>query len=109
MCIRDRFQAPQIAGDRLFFVSNLSGRLSLYAMNCGGSVPEPLLLPHLALQNPHHVVRLFQVYPELGQILLMLDSDGDENYQPMLLPLDGGYPEPVFGEALGDYLSLIHI
>ena len=97
------FQAPQIAGDRLFFVSNLSGRLSLYAMNCGGSVPEPLLPPHLALQNPHHVVRLFQVYPELGQILLMLDSDGDENYQPMLLPLEGGYPEPAFGDALAGY------
>ena len=57
------FQVPQLAGDRLYFVSNLSGRLSLYAMDYGGSVPQPLLQPHLALQNPHHVPRLFQVYP----------------------------------------------
>jgi len=97
------FQAPQLVGDRLYFVSNMSGRLSLYAMDCGGSVPEPLLPPNLALQNPHHVNRLFQVYPGLGQVLLMLDSDGDENYQPMLLPLDGGYPQLAFGDALADY------
>jgi len=97
------FQVPQTVGDRLFFVSNLSGRLSLYAMDYGGSVPEPLLPPHLALQNPHHVPRLFQVYPKLERILLMLDQDGDEKYQPMLLPLDGGYPEPAFGDALADY------
>ena len=67
------FQAVQLVGDRIFFVSNLSGRLSLYAMNHGGSVPEPLLPPHLALQNPHHVEQLYQVYPQLGKILLMLD------------------------------------
>jgi len=104
------FQAPQLAGDRLYFVSNLSGRLSLYAMRYGGSVPEPLLPPHLALQNPHHVPRLFQVYPDLGQILLMLDHDGDENYQPMFVPLDGGYPEPAFGDMLADYrVQLAHV
>ena len=37
--------APQLIGDRIYFISNLSGRLSLYAMNYGGSVPEPLLPP----------------------------------------------------------------
>jgi pimeloyl-ACP methyl ester carboxylesterase len=26
----------------------------------------------------------------------MLDHDGDENYQPMLIPIDGGFPEPAF-------------
>ena len=104
------FQVPQLVGDRLYFVSNLSGRLSLYAMNYGGSVPEPLLPPHLALQNPHHVPRLYQVYPQLGQILLMLDHDGDENYQPMFVSLDGGYPEPVFGDALAGYrVQLAHV
>ena len=44
--------SPQIVGDRIYFISNLSGRLSLYAMYYGGSVPEPLLLPHIAMQNP---------------------------------------------------------
>ncbi len=97
------FQVPQIVGDRIFFVSNLSGRLSLYAMDAGGSVPEPLLPPDVALQNPHHVARLFQVYPDLGKILIMLDHDGDENYQPMWIPIDGGYPEAIFGEALTGY------
>lgn len=97
------FQAAQIVGDRIYFVSNLSGRLSLYAMNYGGSVPEPLLPPDIALQNPHHVNQLYQVYPGLGKILLMLDNNGDENYQPVLIPIEGGYPEPAFGETLADY------
>lgn len=97
------FQSAQLASDRIYFVSNLSGRLSLYVMDGGGSVPEPLLPPNLALQNPHHVNRLFQVYPELGQILLMLDNNGDENYQPVLVPIDGGYPELAFGDQLASY------
>jgi hypothetical protein len=47
------FVAPQHARERLYFLSNLSGHLSLYAMSYGGSVPEPLLPPNIALQNPH--------------------------------------------------------
>ena len=43
---------PQIVGDRIYFVSNLSGRLSLSGMYYGGSLPEPLLPPHIAMQNP---------------------------------------------------------
>ena len=46
------FLSPQLVGNRLFFISDLSGRLSLYAMDCGGSVPEPLLPRDIALQNP---------------------------------------------------------
>jgi pimeloyl-ACP methyl ester carboxylesterase len=97
------FMAPQLVAGRLYFVSDLSGRLSLYVMEArpGGSVPEPLLPPGIALQHPHHVGgRLFKVLPELGKIVLMLDHDGDENYQPMFLPITGGYPEPVFGDQL---------
>jgi pimeloyl-ACP methyl ester carboxylesterase len=97
------FLSPQLVGQRIFFISNLSGRLSLYAMNVGGSVPEPLLPPNLALQNPDLIDGYsFQVFPKLGKILVMLDNDGDENYQPMLLPIDGGFPEPVFTEELGN-------
>lgn len=89
--------SPQLVGDRIFFVSNLSGRLSLYAMYYGGSMPEPLLPPHLAMQNPDLVDgRSFFVFPLLDRILVMLDHDGDENYQPMLIPLEGGFPEPAF-------------
>src|SRR2546421_8328606 len=94
------FVNPQLAGDRLYFVSDLSGRLSLYAMHVGGSVPEPLLPPQIALQSPHHLdgAHLFYVFPNLSKILVMIDQDGDENYQPVLIPIDGGLPEPLFGE-----------
>ena len=97
------FQAPQLVGNRLYFVSNLSGRLSLYAMNFGGSVPEPLLPPHIALQNPHLIGNLFYVFPKLGKILALIDKDGDENYQPMLIPVMGGFPEPAFGEVFANH------
>ncbi len=92
------FQAPQIDGDRIYFVSYLAGWLSLYVMDKGGSVPDPLLPPDIALQNPHHVPMLYKVFPSLGLILIMLDKDGDENYQPMVIPVDGGYPEPVLAD-----------
>jgi pimeloyl-ACP methyl ester carboxylesterase len=97
------FLAPQIVGDRIYFVSNLSGRLSLYAMDAGGSIPEPLLPPDIALQNPELVGNLYQIFPKLGKILIMLDKDGDEDYKPMFIPLEGGYPDPVFGHQFDDY------
>ena len=96
--------SPQIVGDRIYFISNLSGRLSLYGMYYGGSVPEPLLPPHIALQNPELIGgRSFFVFPLLDKILVMLDHDGDENYQPMLIPMDGGFPEPAFGNFFGNH------
>ncbi len=103
------FISPQLVGDRLYFMSDLSGRLSLYAMDArpGGSVPEPLLPPHLALQNPHIGGTIFYVFPKLGKILIKLDKDGDENYQPMLIPLTGGFPEPAFGDQLVGYRAHI--
>jgi pimeloyl-ACP methyl ester carboxylesterase len=100
------FMAPQLANGRIYFISDQSGRLSLYAMDAqpGGSVPEPLLPPHIALQNPHLIGGYsFYVFPKLGKILVMIDKDGDENYQPMLLPLAGGFPEPAFGDQLSNY------
>ncbi len=98
------FTHPQLVGDRLVFISNLSGHMSLYAMNVGGSVPEPLLPPHLALVNPVLLEgsSLFYVFPKLGKILVMLDHDGDEQYRPMLIPIDGGYPEPAFPGRFDD-------
>lgn len=98
------FMSPQRVGDRLFFISNLSGRLSLYAMDLGGSVPEPLLPPEIALQNPTLVSGdSFHVFPGLNQIVVMIDRDGDENYLPTTIPLEGGYPEPTFGSAFDDF------
>jgi dipeptidyl aminopeptidase/acylaminoacyl peptidase len=95
--------AQHVAG-RLYFVSNLSGHLSLYAMEYGGSVPEPLLPPHLALHNPDLVGGYsYCAFPRIGKILVMLDHDGDENYQPMLIPMDGGFPEPSFRDFFAKY------
>ncbi len=100
------FLSPELVGDRLYFISNQSGRLSLYAMNAhrGGSVPEPLLPPNIALQNPHLMNGYaFYVFPKLKRILVMLEHDGDENYQPMVIPIAGGYPEPAFENAFTNY------
>src|SRR5262245_20598724 len=90
------FVQPQLADDRITFASNLSGRLSLYTMDASGGVPEPLLPPQIALQNPELVGGyLFRVLDELGRIVVMIDSDGDEKYVPYTIPLDGGFPEPL--------------
>ena len=98
------FVVPQFAEERIFFLSNLSGHLSLYAMHYGGSVPEPLLPPHISLQNPHLIGgHSFYAFPELDRILVMIDDNGDENYQPMLIPLDGGFPEPAFKNFFKEY------
>lgn len=98
------FVVPQYADGRIYFLSNLSGQLSLYAMFYGGSVPEPLLPPNYALQNPHLIGGLsFYVFSKLKKVLVMIDRDGDENYQPMVIPLSGGFPEPVFDNYFAAY------
>ncbi len=98
------FLSPQRAGNRLYFISNLTGKLSLYAMDIGGSVPEPLLPPDIALQNPTLMTGYsYYLLPELDKLLVMIDANGDENYQPMLVPLPGGIPEPAFGEQFRGY------
>jgi len=98
------FLSPQLVEDRIFFISNLSGRMSLYAMDYGGSVPAPLLPPDISLQNPHLIGgKSYSVFPKIKKILIMLDKDGDENYQPMLIPISGGYPEPVYNNFFQHY------
>jgi pimeloyl-ACP methyl ester carboxylesterase len=98
------FLVPQLVKDRLFFMSNMSGRNSLYAMNHGGSVPEPLLPPHTALQNPHLTGGYsYYVFPKIGKILVMIDQDGDENYQPMFVSTEGSFPEPAFGDTFENF------
>jgi pimeloyl-ACP methyl ester carboxylesterase len=92
------FLRPELVDGRIYFLSNLSGQNSLYEMNHGGSVPKPLLPPHIALQNPHLIGGdSFAVFKNLDKILVMIDRDGDENYLPMETPLSGGFPVPAFG------------
>ena len=98
------FIYPQLVGETIYFLSNLSGHLSLYCMNYGGSVPEPLLPSNLSLQNPELMDGFsFRVFPNLGKILVMLDNNGDENYQPVLIPIEGGFPEPAFNNYFANY------
>lgn len=105
------FLAPQLAGERLYFVSNLSGRLSLYAMDDRGGVPEPLLPPDVALMTPTLVGgESFVALPELGSIVAMIDWAGDERLQPCLVPIDGGDPRPLFGDRFaGAQVNLVEL
>ena len=101
-----QFLEPQLVDGRLYFISSLSGRLSLFAMDADGGVPEPLLPPQMALQNPELIDGYsFFVFPALDQILVMIDSDGDEKYKPFLIPLEGGFPEPLAAERFEDARS----
>ncbi|MFX1565987.1 MAG: prolyl oligopeptidase family serine peptidase [Promethearchaeota archaeon] len=94
-----RILTPQLVNDRIYFISDMSGMYSLFAMNKEGSIPEPLLPRGLALQNPHLLGGYnFRVVPSLDKILVMVDKDGDENYQPCFIPISGGVPEPIFGD-----------
>jgi dipeptidyl aminopeptidase/acylaminoacyl peptidase len=104
------FVEPQLVGGRIYFVSNLSGHLSLYAMDAEGGVPEPLLPPQLALQNPELVGgEPFWALPDLDRIVVMVDADGDENYEPHVIPLAGGFPEPLAETFRGRRTALLHV
>ncbi len=100
------FLSPQWVGEQLYFISNLSGKLSLYRMQEGGSVPQPLLPPDIALFTPELMGGdPFRVYPALGQIVVMLDHNGNEEYAPHTIPIDGGFPEPLLPEVFGGHRS----
>jgi esterase/lipase len=91
--------SPQLAKGRVYFISDLSGCMSIYSMEKSGSLPVPLLPTGLALQNPHLMDgHNYYVLPELQKVLVMIDENGNENYQPCFVPLDGGIPEPIFGD-----------
>jgi esterase/lipase len=94
----------------VYFLSDSSGLISLYRMRIEGSIPEPLLPAGIALQNPHLMIGdSFVVFPQLERILVMIDSNGDENYQPSFVPLEGGTPEPIFGSKFAkQQLACIH-
>jgi len=92
--------SPQLAEGRIYFLSDLSGVISLYSMNKQGGIPEPLLPGGLALQNPHLMTGYnYFVLPKLQKVLVMIDENGNENYQPCFVPLEGGIPQPIFGDA----------
>jgi len=82
----------------------MSGVISLYAMDQSGSIPDPLLPTGLALQNPHLIIGYnYFILPKLNKALVMIDENGNENYQPCFVPLQGGIPEPIFGDIYRDH------
>jgi len=75
-------------------------------MDEAGGVPEPLLPPQLALQNPELIGGLsYAVLPALDRIVVMIDSDGDENYEPYIIPLAGGFPELLAADTFARHRS----
>src|SRR5881397_294763 len=95
--------APKVAGDKVYFLSDLNGSLSLYSIEKSGSIPNPLLPPGQALVNPHLINgENFVVLPGMGKVLVMMDKLGNENYQPCFVPLDGGIPDPILGDRFKD-------
>ncbi|MBN2231004.1 MAG: S9 family peptidase [Candidatus Thorarchaeota archaeon] len=103
--------SPQLAEDYIYFVSDMSGMMSLYRMKKIGSFPERLLPAGLALQNPHLMAgHLFVVFPKLGKVLVMIDENGNELYQPSFIPLEGGIPESIFGDRYaGQQVICAHV
>ncbi|MHB8566121.1 MAG: alpha/beta hydrolase family protein [Nitrososphaerales archaeon] len=102
--------SPRLVDDYLYFMSNMSGVMSLYRMKKQGGLPEPLLPPGVALQNPHLMMGAsYVVFPSLNKILVMIDNNGDENYQACLIPTEGGIPENAFGDKyLGQKLACMN-
>jgi len=105
-----RLVSPQLVDDYVYFLSDMGGMISLYRMKKEGSLPEPLLPSGLALQNPHLMIgESYVVFPRLGKILVMVDNNGDENYQPSLIPLEGGTPESLFADKYrGQQVACMH-
>ena len=88
---------PEVAGDKLYFLSDSSGRMSLYAMPVAGGEKVQLIPDEIALPNPKLVgSTVLAVLPQLGKIVLAMDTDGDENYRPHVVPIEGGTPEPLW-------------
>jgi len=102
--------SPQLAESRVYFISDLSGCMSLYSMKRTGSLAVPLLPSGLALQNPHLMIGYnYYVLPKLRKLLVMIDENGNENYQPCFIPLEGGIPEPVFGDKYkNEQIACLH-
>jgi dipeptidyl aminopeptidase/acylaminoacyl peptidase len=73
-------------GERLLFVSNISGQFNLWSAELDGGWPEQLTT------FVDHSVRGVAVRED-GTILFHADKDGDEFHQLYRIPADGGWPE----------------
>lgn len=91
--------SPEVVADDLYYIANPTGRMSLYRKPLGGGPATRLLPEDLALPSPKILgAQPFAVVPKLGRIVLTIDDHGDENYQPFSISIDGGTPEPLWGD-----------
>jgi dipeptidyl aminopeptidase/acylaminoacyl peptidase len=75
-------------GERVLFVSNISGQFNLWAVDLDGGWPEQLTT------FVDNTVRGVAVRGD-GAILFSADRDGDEFYQLYRIPPEGGWPEQI--------------
>jgi len=73
-------------GDRVLFVSNISGQFNLWSVELDGGWPDQLT------NFADNAVRGVAVRDD-GTILFHADKDGDEFHQLYRIPADGGWPE----------------
>jgi dipeptidyl aminopeptidase/acylaminoacyl peptidase len=73
-------------GERVLFVSNISGQFNLWSVSVDGGWPEQLTM------FTDNAVRAVAVRPD-GAILFAADRDGDEFHQLYRIPAEGGWPE----------------
>ncbi len=102
--------APRVVGDKVYFLNDSSGALSLYSMDKTGGIPQPLLPGGLALVNPHLIIGdNYVLLPKMGKVMVMVDKLGNENYQPSFIPMEGGFPESILGKDYeNEQLASIH-
>jgi len=102
--------APRVVEDKIYFLNDASGALSLYSMDKSGSIPQPLLPGGLALVITHLIIGdNYVVLPRMGKVMVMIDKLGNENYQPSFIPMEGGFPESVLGKNYeNEQLASIH-
>jgi dipeptidyl aminopeptidase/acylaminoacyl peptidase len=79
-------------GERVLFVSNISGQFNLWAVELDGGWPEQLTT---FADNSVRGVAM----REDGTILFHADHDGDEFHQLYRIPAEGGWPEQLTDRA----------
>ncbi len=105
-----QFLHPELSGSEVFFIANTPGHYGLYSMPLSGGVPIPLIPESIALQNPHLMNgKNFAIFPRIDKIIVMIDENGNELYQPTIIPMTGGIPKPLFGDKYtGQQVNIIH-
>ncbi|HLR15092.1 MAG TPA: S9 family peptidase [Bacillota bacterium] len=72
---------------KLFFTSNMSGKMNVWAMDLPGT------FPYLFSQYDESCGGIY-ADPKQRHVFAQFDKDGDENYHIFTLPYEGGIPQP---------------